>query len=355
MPGTFPFVTSQLVETAAWLVGIPSPTGDEGAIRDAIRDRLNDFPQMTLGESLVVGDPAPGSILLVGHTDTVPLQGESGARVDGGRLYGLGSTDMKAGLAVMIHLIEALGTRGLVGIFYAGEEGPMAGNQLGQVFIQVDGLSEARAGIVLEPTNRELQAGCNGSINATVSFIGEPAHSARPWLGVNAITRSAGFLQMMDGRSPEVHTIDGLDFKEVISVTRGSGGVANNVIPGRFELNVNYRFAPDRATDEAKAHLADVCSGVDLFEIVDVAPAAYPDVNHDLFQDLARAADAKVSHKQGWTDVALLTELGVPAVNFGPGETALAHKPGESVLVDDLDWAYGALLKVLGGASHQAD
>jgi len=277
----------------------------------------------------------------------VPLQGESGARVDGERLHGLGSTDMKAGVAVMIHLIEALGTRDLVAIFYAGEEGPMSGNQLGQVFTQVGGLSAARAGIVLEPTNRELQAGCNGSINATVSFIGEPAHSARPWLGVNAITRSAGFLQMMDERSPEVHEIDGLEFKEVMSVTRASGGVANNVIPGRFELNINYRFAPDRSTDEATRHLADICTDADEFQIVDVAPAAQPDVNHELFRALASAADANVTHKQGWTDVALLTGMRIPAVNFGPGETALAHKPGESVLLDDLDWAYNALFEVL--------
>lgn len=338
---------SQLVETAAWLVGIPSPTGEEGIIRDAIQERLHGQPHVVVGESLVIGEASPGSILLVGHMDTVPLQGESGSRVDDGRLYGLGSTDMKAGLAVMIHLIEELGTQDLAAIFYAGEEGPMAGNQLGAVFARVGGLSDAGAGIVLEPTNRELQAGCNGSINATVSFIGEPAHSARPWLGVNAITRSAGFLKMMDESTPEVHNIDGLEFKEVMSVTRGAGGVANNVIPGQFDLNVNYRFAPDRSDDEAKAHLADVCSGVDRFVISDIAPAAYPNVNHALFQELARVAGAEVSHKQGWTDVALLTQLGVPAVNFGPGETDLAHKPGESVRLDDLDWAYQALFEVL--------
>lgn len=341
-------VATELVETTAWLVGIPSPTGQESAIRDAISERLTPFPRKTISESLVVGDIAPGKVLLVGHIDTVPLQGETGSRIDGDRLYGLGATDMKSGLAVMIHLIEELGTTGIVGVFYAGEEGPLSGNQLTSILTQLPELNEATAGIVLEPTTRELQAGCNGVINARVAFVGEPAHSARPWLGVNAVTRAGGFLSMMDGLEPEPHDVGGLEFKEVMSVTRASGGIANNVIPGRFELNVNYRFAPDRSSSEAIAHLEGVCKLADEVEIVDVAPSAAPNFDHPLFEALAAAASAQVTPKQGWTDVAQLASRGVPAVNFGPGEAALAHKPGESVHIDDLLWAYQALLEILG-------
>lgn len=337
-----------LVDTLVWLVDIPSATGFESQIQKAIAERFDGLAPVHLVEdSVVVGSPEPGRVLLVGHTDTVPLQGEAGARIEGGRVHGLGATDMKAGLAVMIHLLEDLGTERLTGVFYAGEEGPIAGNQLGAVVDAHPGLAQAEAALVMEPTNRELHAGCQGSINATVWFEGEAAHSARPWLGVNAITRAAGFLATMDAMEPELHLIEGLQFKEVISVTRARGGVANNVIPARFELNVNYRFSPDRTIEEAVEHLRIVCSGTDGFEVADSAPAAYPAVDHPLFVELARVADALVSHKQGWTDVAQLAARGVRAVNFGPGETALAHRPGESVRIDDLDWAYQALHEVL--------
>jgi succinyl-diaminopimelate desuccinylase len=336
-----------IVDTLGWLVDIPSQTGNEIAIRDALVDRLAGLPMRTVSNSLVVGEPGPGKVLLVGHIDTVPLQGETGHRIDGDRLYGLGATDMKGGVAVMVHVLEDLGPERVVGIFYAGEEGPMSGNDLATILDTVPELEAAEAGIVMEPTDREIHAGCQGSVNARVGFLGEAAHSARPWLGVNAITRAAPFLTMMDGLEPEVHPIEGLEFKEVISVTRAEGGVANNIIPARFELNVNYRFSPDRSTEEAVDRLRELCSDADEFEVADTAPAAYPEISHPLFQVLAETADAGIGHKQGWTDVAQLAQRGIPAVNFGPGETALAHKPGESIALDDLDWAYQALVAVL--------
>ncbi len=336
-----------LTETLAWLVDIPSETGNEQRIRDELAERLGQFPTTVVQDSLVVGDPGPGDVLLVGHTDTVPLQGHVGARVEDGRLHGLGATDMKGGLAVMVHLLEDLGSDGLVGIFYAGEEGPIAGNQLGPILEAMPVLVEASAGIVMEPTNRMMEVGCQGSINALVWFEGEAAHAARPWRGVNAVSKAGDFLSYMDGLGPELHLIEGFEFKEVINITRASGGVANNIIQSLFELNVNYRFSPDRTVDEAIAHLESVCAGSDGFEIVDAAPAAYPEASHPLFAKLAEAAEAEVSHKQGWTDVAQLAVRGVPAVNFGPGETGLAHKPGESVALDDLDWAYNALRSIL--------
>jgi succinyl-diaminopimelate desuccinylase len=337
----------RLVDTLSWLVNIPSPTGEEAAIRDAIAARFSALPTNKVADSLVVGEPEPGKVVLVGHLDTVPLQGESGSRIDGDRLHGLGSTDMKSGLAVMIHLIEQLGTGSLVGVFYAGEEGPIAANQLARVFDRFPALDEASAGIVLEPSNLGIEAGCNGVVNATVSFIGEPAHSSRPWLGTNAVSKAGDFLAAMHVRQPEDHTVAGLVFREVMSVTRASGGIANNVIPGRFDMNVNYRFAPDRELDEAIGYLEEECNGADSIEISDAAPAAAPVVDLPLFQELAGVSSSAILPKQGWTDVAQLSARGIPAVNFGPGESALAHKPGESVRLSDLEWAYGSLLEVL--------
>lgn len=337
-----------LTETLAWLVDIPSETGNETAIRKALADRLSGHPQTVVSDSLVVGEPGPGKVALFGHTDTVPLQGHVGARIEGDRLYGLGATDMKGGLTVMIHLLEDRGTDRLVGVFYAGEEGPLAGNDLATILDENPAFAAIEAGIVMEPTNREVQAGCQGSINATVAFVGEPGHAARPWRGVNAITRAGEFLTMMDRLEPEIHQIEGLEFKEVISITRARGGVANNIIPGRFELNVNYRFSPDRTVAGAIERLREVCAASDEFEIADSAPAAYPETSHPLFQRIIAAAGGTVSHKQGWTDVAQLATRGIPGINFGPGETALAHKPGESVLLADLQWAYDVLTETLG-------
>jgi succinyl-diaminopimelate desuccinylase len=148
-------------------------------------------------------------------------------------------------------------------------------------------------------------------------------------------------------REPEEHEIGGLVFKEVMSVTRASGGIANNVVPGRFDLNVNYRFAPDRSLDEAELVLRQVCDQADAIDITDRAPAAMPAADNPIFDALAKASGAPVTVKQGWTDVAQLAARGIPAVNFGPGETDLAHKPGESVLIDDLTWALDSLHAVL--------
>jgi succinyl-diaminopimelate desuccinylase len=338
---------TDLVETVTWLVDIPSVTGEEARLRDAIAERLHDMPQQMIADSLVVGAPGDGAVILVGHLDTVPLQGDVGARVESDRLRGLGATDMKGGLAVMVHLIEALGPERVASVFYAGEEGPLAGNQLTRVLDEAPWLTRASAAVVLEPTDRAIEAGCQGVINANVIFSGQPAHSARPWLGENAITKAGGFLTFIGALEPEPHVVTGLEFLEVMSVTAAHGGVARNVIPGEFVMNVNYRFAPDRSHEDAVARLHEVCSGADRVEITDLAPAGSVDTDHPLFQTLIETTGAPVRAKQGWTDVAQLSSVGIAAVNFGPGEPSLAHKPGESVRVSDLDWAYESLLEVL--------
>ncbi len=339
---------TDLVETLRWLVDIPSVTGGEAQLRDAIAHRLSRFPAVSVADSLVVGEPQSGATLLVGHLDTVPLQGHVGSTIEGGRVFGLGATDMKAGIAVMVHLLEDLGPARVAAVFYAGEEGPLTGNQLATVLEAAPWLREAESAIVLEPTDRNLEAGCQGVINADVVFEGEAAHSARPWLGDNAVTKAGEFLTAMRKLEPELHVVEGLEFKEVISVTMAHGGIARNVIPSEFVMNVNYRFAPDRPRDEAISHLESVCAEADRFAVTDVAPAGAVHSKHPLFLDLAAASGATFQGKQGWTDVAQLSEAGIPAVNFGPGEPALAHKPGESVRVDDLAWAYESISKVAG-------
>lgn len=348
-----------LVDTLRRLVNISSETGNEGRIATTLAARLlpvhGEQAVRRVGQSLVVGSPAGGRelILLVGHLDTVPSQGQGPARVEGGRMYGLGAADMKGGLAVMVHLLDdpevRAGPYDVVGVFYDGEEGPAAGNGLEPTLERVDWLSTAAFAIVLEPSDRQIQLGCNGVINARVTFRGTAAHSARPWWGENAITKAGEWLAEMHRSQPEPVVIDGLEFREVMSVTRASGGVASNVIPAEFSLNLNYRFSPRRSVEEAVAELEGRCEAADEVTIVDAAPAGPVDARHPFVERLRRASGAPLAPKQGWTDVARLGLWGIPAVNFGPGETSQAHTAGESVDLEDLEFVHRALRAVLSG------
>lgn len=341
-----------LAETAAWLVDIPSPTGEETDLVGAIATRLEGMDEHRFGKSLVVGRPTGGPmVLLVGHLDTVPPQGQGPARIEDGVLHGLGSADMKGGLAVMIHLLEdrdvVAGPYSVVGVFYDGEEGPMAGNGLGPLLDAYSWLADAEFAVVLEPSDGEIQIGCNGSINATVTFTGSSSHSARPWWGENAITKAGEWLASMHRRQPELHTIAGLDYREVMSVTMAEGGIARNVVPDRFDLNLNYRFSPDRTVDEALVVLREVCEAADEIEVVDIAPAGPVRADHPFVQRLAAASGSSLAAKQGWTDVARLGEYGIPGVNFGPGRAAQAHQRDEWVAVSDLESTFAALRTAL--------
>jgi len=345
-----------LVDTLAWLVDIPSETGAEGRIATAIAERLlPNFGQGVerIGNSLIVGHRGGRPLIsLYGHTDTVPAQGQGQAVVVDDRLVGLGSSDMKAGLAVMIHLLEDEAVRSashfdLVGVFYAAEEGPQSGNELETVFEQAAWLDESELGIIMEPTDLNLELGCQGVINAQVTFRGTSAHSARPWLGESAITKAAGWLQTMGARRPEPILVGGLEFKEVMSVTRASSGIANNIIPASFECNVNYRFAPDKTVDQAKAKLAEALAEVDEYVITDAAPAGAVEASNHHVQRLASLTGAEEHPKQGWTDAARLSQRGIPAINYGPGEVAMAHKVDESVPLANLEASFEYLRRFL--------
>lgn len=327
-------------ETLMKLIDIRSEIGSEGRLCTSIAERLLPVWGMDgvnrIGNSLVVGKRTERPMLAVyGHIDTVPAQGQGDASEAAGRIFGLGASDMKAGVAVMIHLLEDGGIRNgpydVVGVFYDREEGPADENGLIEVLERAPWLADAEFAIVLEPTDLEIQVGCQGAMNATVSFHGKAAHSARPWLGENAVTKAGSWLDRLHGMRPAAVTVDGFEFREVFSVTTAQGGVARNIIPARFDVNLNYRFPPSMSLTAAEQRLREVADGADEVTVLDRAPAAPVPVGNVHMDRLASVSGAAVTAKQAWTDVARLTEIGVPAVNYGPGETAEAHQADESI------------------------
>jgi succinyl-diaminopimelate desuccinylase len=262
---------------------------------------------------------------------------------------------MKAGLAVAMDLFEDADLRAgpaqLRLVAYAGEEGPHDGNELAPVLDELPELTEAALGIVLEPTDLEVQLGCMGGLHARVAVPGTAAHSARPWQGRNAVTAAAPLLTELERLQPRERTVDGLGFRDVVTVTQAWTDNAHNVVPDRFTLNVNYRFAPDRSIEHAESELRgmiDRMAGMQVeIDVVDRAPPAPPKRSHPYVQALIAAADGRVTAKQAWTDVARLAAVGVPALNYGPGLTSQAHQAGEHVPVGNLHHARAVLAQFL--------
>ncbi len=341
-----------LHELLATLVGITSVTGNEGRICTAIAQRL--LPVFTMqgvqriGNSLIVGEQTGRPLVtLFGHLDTVPVQDNGEARIEGDRMHGVGTSDMKAGLAVMVHLLEddavRAGDYDVVGVFYDKEEGPVDENGLEDVLDRAEWLADSALAIVMEPTDLRLELGCNGVLNADVTFDGHAAHSARPWLGENAVTKAGRWLAAMHDREPELVEIAGLEYREVFSVTTAGGGIANNVIPSRFTVNLNHRFPPIYGLDEAEERLRAVAAEADTIVITDRAPAAAVPEDNPHLERLETVLEAERASKQGWTDVARLSARGIPAANYGPGEVAQAHQAGESVALSNLDVSFERL------------
>jgi succinyl-diaminopimelate desuccinylase len=332
-----------LDETLLWLCSIPSPIGEEGPLCDAVAQRMMRLPLPAplrrYGNSLVVplvrrGEPEGSRhVALVGHLDTVRTE-NGPARADDGRIFGAGASDMKSGLAVMIVLAETLGARAACDVtlvFYAREEGPYADNELGPVLEHDPELRHVDLAVCLEPSDNRLHLGCCGSLHATVTFEGKTGHSARPWEAENAITKAAGFLDKLAVLRPEEHLVDGLVYRSVFTVTQAKdGGRGRNVVPDAFSLNVNHRFPPTVTPEQAQANLLALVAGEAKVDFTDVSPAAMPVASHPLVQQLVAAGVRAVEPKQAWTDVARFAALGVPAVNFGPGENAQAHQRNES-------------------------
>jgi len=355
-------VMSGPADILLWLCMQPSPIGEERALCDAVQARLARLPLPApahrYGDSIVVpvarGRPGP-HVALVGHLDTVRTE-NGPARIEGDRCFGAGASDMKSGLAVMIALAEALDL-GALGcnlslVFYAREEGPFADNELGPVLQFDPELSKVDLAVCMEPSDNKLHLGCVGSIHATVTFVGRTAHSARPWEGVNAITAAADFLSRLRAMGPVESQIEGLTYRSVTTVTQArDGGRGRNVVPDRFVLNVNHRFAPDRSLQEASAYvraLAGVSGGADAsVELTDLSPAALPNASHPLIKALVRAGARAIEPKQAWTDVARFAARGIAAVNFGPGENAQAHQKNESTSLLLLQEGYAIVARWL--------
>jgi succinyl-diaminopimelate desuccinylase len=341
------------------LLAIPSVTGDEGALADWLAARYAGEDVTRVGASLVVGAPsAPDrpTVLLVAHTDTVPpTDADREPRRDGERIVGRGASDMKAGLAVAMACFEERALRdgryNLALVAYAAEEGPHADNELGVVLDAVPALHDAALAIVLEPTDLAVQLGCLGVLHAELTFAGRAAHSARPWQGENALTKAGAFLATLHTLAPADVSIDDLVYREVFTATQAATANARNVVPDRFVVNLNYRFAPHRTLDEAEAALRDLVGGVAGIAVVDRAAASPPRRGDALVAAFLAAADAAVEPKQAWTDVSRFTALGVPALNYGPGLTGQAHQAGEYVLEANLAVARSAVARFLSAAA----
>jgi succinyl-diaminopimelate desuccinylase len=337
----------RLVETLLWLCRIPSPTGEERALCDAVEARLGKAPlagpARRYGDSLVVplvrGSGGP-RVALVGHLDVVRTSHDGPARVEGDKLYGPGASDMKSGLALMLDLVEegrdAAEGVDLTLVFYAREEGPFADNELGPVLDRDEELRHMDLAVCMEPSDNKLSLGASGSIHARVTFEGRTAHSARPWQGENAIHKAGPFLSEMGHLAPRESVIDGFVYRTVTSATLAEGGRGRNVVPDAFTLNLNHRFAPDRTLVEAQAEVEALVAGRARIEWMDLSPAAPPHAAHPLVVALREAGVPAVEPKQAWTDVARFAQLGVPAVNWGPGENAQAHQRNEWTSIEKL-------------------
>ncbi len=292
----------------------------------------------------------PQRLILAGHTDTVPPAGNDGATVDGDRVSGVGACDMKGGLAVFLAVARELTDPAVdvTWVFYAGEEIAAEHNGLRHLFAERPDLVLGDAALVGEPSSGDIEAGCQGTIRARVTFRGARAHTARPWMGINAIHRLHPVLSRLDadvGRRP---VLDGCEYREATQAVSVSGGVAGNVVPDEAILVINHRFAPDRSSAAATAHLRDLVGEADGLEIVDLAPAAPPRLDHPLLRALIDRNGLAVRAKLGWTDVARFAEHGVPAVNFGPGDAHLAHTPTEYVERTHLESVHAAVTDLVG-------
>lgn len=338
-------MTPELEQLVAELVDCPSPSGEETAIADRVADLLRAAGHLQVdrdGDAVVArtGFGRPRRLLLAGHLDTVPVAGNLPSRAEGRRLYGCGTADMKAAVAVTILLAleEAPAAAcDLTVVCYDHEEVEAARNGLGRLARHHRDWLDADVAVLLEPTAGMVELGCQGTLRVGVGVPGVRAHSARAWLGVNAIHEAAPVLERLRSYQARTVEIEGCAYREGLSAVRIAGGVAGNVVPDLCSVTVNYRFAPDRSVAEALEHVREVLAPYPVEEL-DAAPAAPPGLSSPpvaRFTDLvAERTGHRPRAKLGWTDVARFTELGIPALNYGPGDPDLAHRADEWVDLD---------------------
>ena len=341
-------LADRLASRTLELVDIASESRDEATLAGHVLGVLlgGGIDARDAGDSCVLaGATARGErplVLLAGHLDTIPAQGNRPGRRDADAVHGLGASDMKGAVAVMLELALAqpAATVDLGYVLFPREELPFGESALTPLLEREPGLGEADHVVVMEPTANAIHAGCLGNVNATWTFHGRSGHSARPWLADNAIHRAAEGIRAVAHVEPVPHDFDGLRFVEVVSVTRISGGIAGNVIPGEAVATVNHRYAPGRSASDAEAWLRELCEPYGTLVIEGNAPSAPVSIANPLVQRLIATGDLAVEAKQAWTPVAEFAAAGVDAVNFGPGDPAQAHAREEHVRVEALVRCY---------------
>jgi succinyl-diaminopimelate desuccinylase len=341
----------------AELVDVPSVSGDEARLADLVETALRRYPTLHVerdGNVVLARTSLDRGqrVALAGHLDTVPIAANVPSRRDGDRLHGCGTSDMKSGVAVQLRVAHLVGSGALdprvdlSWVFYDCEEVEAARNGLGRIARTRPSVLAADLAIVLEGTSGLVEGGCQGTLRAVVTVRGERAHSARSWLGANAIHAAAPVLARLAAYEPRTVDVDGLTYREGFNAVGIAGGVAGNIVPDECTVSVNFRFAPDRSEADAAAHVREVLGDWSM-EITDSAPAARPGLDAPLPQAFAAAVGGTPRPKYGWTDVARFAQLGIPALNFGPGDPNLAHKPEEYVEVARIVEAEAALVRFL--------
>ena len=351
-----PELAERLLERTLELVRIPSVGRDDAAILAHIR--------AALPAGLQILDDADGAFLalppaddrplvvLLGHVDTVPASAADAGSLDDGVVTGRGAADMKGGLAVMLEVAAAAaGSDVALGLVVVGrEELPITESALVPLLERSERLQDAALAIVLEPTDNALELGCMGNLNARVIVDGKAGHSARPWLGDNAIHKAITALGSIADLPAREVEVDGLVFREVVSITTFTGGVAQNVIPDHVEAHVNLRYAPNHTPGAAEARLRELLGHRDVrIEIVGNAPPAPVALSNPFVTRLRDAGDLEIRPKQAWTPVAELAMAGIDAVNLGPGDPRYAHADDERVEAEALVRTYDVLRRFLAG------
>ncbi|MGW3145865.1 succinyl-diaminopimelate desuccinylase [Streptomyces sp. NPDC001177] len=334
-------LTAGIVDLTRALVDLPSESGEEAAIADAVEVALAALPHLTVervGNSVVArtGLGRPRRAVIAGHLDTVPAAGNLPSRLADDRVHGLGACDMKGGVAVALRLAATVPDPALdlTYVFYECEEVEGERNGLGRIAAERPGLLEqADLAILMEPSDAGVEAGCQGILSADIVVRGERAHTARAWKGVNAAHKAARVLQRLDDHTPERVVIDGLEYREGLGAVAVRAGVAGNVVPDECVVTVNSRFAPSRSAEEAEAYVRGLFPEYEV-RVTEVVPGALPRLER--VGDLVAVLGAQPRPKLGWTDVARFAALGVPALNYGPGDPSLAHTAGEYVPVAHL-------------------
>ncbi|KQY59935.1 succinyl-diaminopimelate desuccinylase [Aeromicrobium sp. Root495] len=344
-----------VVTLTADLVDIASESLQEQEISDAVETALRALPHLEVvrdGHTIIARTRLGRSerVVIAGHVDTVPVNGNFPSRLEGDTLWGLGSCDMKGGVAVALRVAATVPepNRDVTFVFYDAEEIAAEFNGLGRIARERPELLEADFAILMEPSVARVEAGCQGTLRVDVRTTGERAHSARSWMGHNAIHDAADVLVRLQRYEPRAVEIDGLTYREGLNAVGIRGGVAGNVIPDEAVVTVNFRFAPDRSEEQALAHVRDVFEGFEL-TVTDSAPAALPGLDRPAAAAFVEAIGGEVAPKFGWTDVAQFTVLGIPAVNYGPGDPVYAHKQDEQVPVAHLVDVEAALTGWLKG------